>query len=216
VRKPWRVEEVLPAPRRPDRRPVVLSPDEVLRFLDGVPGPKHRAILTTCYAAGLRISEALHLRPTDIDSRRMVIRVAAGKGQKDRYVMLSARLLDLLRTWWHTTHPTGWLFPGNRPGQALSAHAVEKVCHRRVPMEITVDVPAPMANQPSEELARRTRLLLVIDEVQAGRLTRPAAAQALQMTLDEFLIEAGRHGLYAIDYSVEDFRREVAAIGNDV
>ena len=130
LRKPWRVEEVLPAPRKPDRLPVVLSPAEVLRFLDCVPGPKHRAILTTCYAAGLRISEVLHLRPTDIDSRRMVIHVADGKGQKDRYVMLSVTLLALLRTWWQTTRPTGWLFPGDRPGQALSAHAVEKVCQQ--------------------------------------------------------------------------------------
>jgi site-specific recombinase XerD len=60
----------------------------------------------------------------------MVIRVAAGKGPKDRDVMLSARLVELLRTWWRTTHPTEWLVPGDRPGQPLSAHAVEKVCQQ--------------------------------------------------------------------------------------
>jgi integrase/recombinase XerD len=75
------------------------------------PGLKHRAILTTCYAAGLRISEALHLKPTDIDSSRVVIRVEQGKGQKDRYVMLSPKLLELLRAWWHVTRPQRWLFP---------------------------------------------------------------------------------------------------------
>jgi integrase len=73
---------------------------------------KHRAILTTCYAAGLRISEVLHLKPTDIDSARMVIRVEQGKGQKDRYVMLSPKLLELLRAWWHVARPRQWLFPG--------------------------------------------------------------------------------------------------------
>ncbi len=126
----WRVEDIIPAPKRPQRLPVVLSPDEVLQFLACVPGPKHRAILTTCYAAGLRISEVLHLRPTDIDSRRMVIRVDQGKGQKDRYVMLSSQLLELLRAWWRAERPTPWLFPGDRPGQAISKDAVEQACQK--------------------------------------------------------------------------------------
>ena len=76
-------------------------------------------------------------------------------------------------------------------------------------MEITVDIPAALAGQPTEELAKRARLLLVIDEVRAGRLTRSGAARALGMALDEFLIEAGRHGLYAIDYDLDDFKREL-------
>ena len=72
--KAWTFDHVIPAPKKPRPLPVVLSPDEVRPFLDCVPTLEHRAILTTCYAAGLRISEALHLRPTDIDSRRMMIR----------------------------------------------------------------------------------------------------------------------------------------------
>ena len=79
-------------------------------------------------------------------------------------------------------------------------------------MEIVVEVPSPLTDQSTEELSKRARLLLVIDEVQAGRLTRPAAARALEMTLDEFLIAAGRHGLYAIDYELGDFRRELDSI----
>jgi site-specific recombinase XerD len=130
LRKTWHVEEILPAPQKPDRLPVVLSSEEVLHFLECVRGLKHRAMLTTCYAAGLRISEVLHLRPTDIDSRRMVIRVEHGKGQKDRYVMLSPKLLELLRTWWRMARPTPWLFPGDRPGQAISKEAVEKACQK--------------------------------------------------------------------------------------
>jgi integrase/recombinase XerD len=142
LKKTWTVEDIIPAPKRPQRLPVVLSPGEVLQFLECVPGPKHRAILTTCYAAGLRISEVLHLRPTDIDSRRMVIRIDQGKGQKDRYVMLSPKLLELLRTWWRMERPTLWLFPGDRPGQAISKDAVEQACQKarrrsRIPKPIT-------------------------------------------------------------------------------
>jgi integrase/recombinase XerD len=142
LKKAWRVEDIIPAPKKPQRLPVVLSPDEVLQFLACVPSLKHQAILTTCYAAGLRISEVLHLRPTDIDSRRMVIRVDQGKGQKDRYVMLSPRLLELLRTWWRVARPTEWLFPGDRPGQAISKDAVEQACQKarrrcRIPKPIT-------------------------------------------------------------------------------
>ena len=79
-------------------------------------------------------------------------------------------------------------------------------------MEITVDIPEPLSGQPIEELATRARLLLVIDEVRAGRLTRASAARALGMTLDDFLIEAGRHGLFAIEHDVDDFKRELRAI----
>jgi hypothetical protein len=79
-------------------------------------------------------------------------------------------------------------------------------------MEITVPIPRPLSGQPTEELAKRARLLLVIDEVRTGRLTRAGAAVALDMTFDEFVIEAGRHGLEAIDYDVEDFKRELATI----
>ena len=82
-------------------------------------------------------------------------------------------------------------------------------------MEITVEVPGPLSGQSTEELARRARLLLVIDEVRAGRLTRAGAARALDRALDDFLIEAGRHGLYAIDQDVDDFTRELRAIPQD-
>jgi len=79
-------------------------------------------------------------------------------------------------------------------------------------MEITVEIPDPLTGQSSEELARRVRLLLVVDEVRAGRLTRAAAARALDMTLDAFVVEAGQHGLYAIDYDIDDFKQELGSI----
>jgi integrase/recombinase XerD len=83
LNKDWTLEDVIPAPKKPQRLPVVLSPEEVVQFLSCVASTKQRAILTTCYAAGLRISETVHLKLTDIDSQRMVIRVDQGKGQKD-------------------------------------------------------------------------------------------------------------------------------------
>jgi integrase len=119
LKKDWVFEDVIPAPKKPQKLPVVLSPEEVLHFLGCVGNTKQRAILTTCYAAGLRISEALHLKPTDIDRQRMVIRVDQGKGQKDRYVMLSPKLLETLRGYWRTVRPRGgWLFEGERSGQS--------------------------------------------------------------------------------------------------
>lgn len=142
LQKPWTVAVVIPAPKRPQTLPVILSRAEVVQFLDSVTLPTHRVILTTCYAAGLRISEAVHLTLPAIDSQRMVLRVAQGKGQKDRYVMLSPTLLAILREWWRVRRPRHWLFPGDRPGCPITAHAVDRACqqaHRRcgIPKPIT-------------------------------------------------------------------------------
>jgi integrase/recombinase XerD len=128
LHKDWSVEDIIPAPKKPQKLPIVLSPEEVRRFLSCVASPKHRTILTTCYAAGLRISEAVRLKPTEIDSQRMVIRVEQGKGQKDRYVMLSPRLLEILRDWWRLEKPKPWLFPGHIPGRPITRNAVEDAC----------------------------------------------------------------------------------------
>jgi integrase/recombinase XerD len=130
LKKDWTFEDVIPAPKKPQKLPVVLSPEEVLQFLECVGSTKHRAILTTCYAAGLRISEAVRLKPTDVDSQRMVIRVDQGKGRKDRYVMLSPKLLDTLRSYWRAIQPKGWLFDGDVPGQPISTSAVELACQK--------------------------------------------------------------------------------------
>lgn len=130
LKKDWTFEDSIPAPKKPQTLPIVLSPSEVLQFLGSVANTKHRAILTTCYAAGLRISEAVHLKPTDIDSQRMVIRVEQGKGQKDRYVMLSPKLLETLRSYWRAVHPKDWLFPGDIPGKPITKDAVESVCQK--------------------------------------------------------------------------------------
>jgi integrase/recombinase XerD len=128
LQKAWTVDVVIPTPKVPDTLPVVLSPAEVVQFLASVAHPKHRTILTTCYAAGLRISEAVRLTPPAIDSQRMVLRVAQGKGQKDRYVMLSPRLLEILREWWRVSRSRPWLFPGNRPGTPITTRAVHRAC----------------------------------------------------------------------------------------
>jgi len=87
-------------------------------------------ILTTCYAAGLRISEAVRLKATAIDSARMVVRVAQGKGHKDRYVMLSPKLLEILRSYWRAVRPKEWLFPGGREDRPITKDAVEAACQK--------------------------------------------------------------------------------------
>ena len=106
LKKDWDIEDVIPAPKKPQTLPIILSPEEVVQFLEAVKKPKHRTILTTCYAAGLRISEAVHLTIPTIDSQRMVLRIDQGKGQKDRYVMLSPMLLQILRDWWKLHRPS--------------------------------------------------------------------------------------------------------------
>jgi integrase/recombinase XerD len=130
LNKTWSFREVLPLPKKPQKLPLILSPEEVLHFLGSVQSLKHRVILTVCYAAGLRISEAVHLKSTAIDSRRMVIRVVQGKGQKDRYVMLSPKLLEILRSYWKAVHPRDWLFPGAHPGLPITKDAVEAACQK--------------------------------------------------------------------------------------
>ena len=130
LKKDWTFQDIIPAPKKPQTLPIVLGPAEVLQFLACIESTKHRAILTTCYAAGLRISEAVHLKPTDIDSQRMVIRVEQGKGQKDRYVMLSPTLLETLRGYWRVVRPKDWLFPGDLAGKPITKDAVENACKK--------------------------------------------------------------------------------------
>jgi integrase/recombinase XerD len=112
----------------PRKLPVVLSPTEVAIFFKHVGIIKFRAALMTCYGAGLRISEVVHLRIEDIDSSRMVIHVRDGKGAKDRYTMLSPKLLDLLRLYWRFQRPAEWLFPAIKPNRHISANTLQQVC----------------------------------------------------------------------------------------
>jgi integrase/recombinase XerD len=111
--------------------PVVLSPEEVAQFFDHVPSVKYRAVLMLCYGAGLRIGEAIAVRVGDIDSQRMVIRIEQGKGRKDRYVMLSPRLRQVLRSYYRAARPGGpeaWMFPSWRPDRHLSATSISQAC----------------------------------------------------------------------------------------
>jgi len=137
---PFKVERILP-PKREKRLPEVLGREEVLALLRSVVSLKHRVILTAMYAAGLRISEACSLRISDIDSKRMVMRICQGKGAKDRYVMLSGKLLDMLRKYWLAARPEGYLFPGRRAGSHVTPDAVRKSFHEAAALAgITKDV----------------------------------------------------------------------------
>jgi site-specific recombinase XerD len=122
----------------PRKMPVVLSPEEVARFLEAAPGVKYKAAFSVAYGAGLRVSEVAALKVCDIDSKRMMLRVDQGKGRKDRHAMLSPVLLDLLRDWWRIARPTAWLFPGRDPLQPMSTRQLNRACHAAADMaEIT-------------------------------------------------------------------------------
>jgi integrase/recombinase XerD len=120
--------------RAPRKLPVVLSPEEVARLLDAAPSLKYKAALSVAYGAGLRVSEVVALKVSDIDSKRMIIRVEQGKGRKDRYVMLSPQLLELLRAWYRVARPQGWLFPGRDPIQPMTTRQLNRACHAAAQM----------------------------------------------------------------------------------
>jgi integrase/recombinase XerD len=123
----------IPWPKKPKTLPDVLTGGEVEHLFRQIKSIKHRTILMTAYGAGLRISEACSLQTADIDSERMLIHVRGGKGAKDRYVMLSGRLLVALRTYWKAIRPQGlFLFPGAIPGRPISTGAVQRVLHKVV------------------------------------------------------------------------------------
>jgi integrase/recombinase XerD len=128
LNRPQEVERI-PYPKIPKTLPDVLTQDEVMAIIDAVESIKHRVIIATAYAAGLRITEACNLRCLgDIDSSRMLIHVRAGKGGKDRYVMLSERLRVMLRDYWKQVRPEGiYLFPGAQPDRPISPVSVYTV-----------------------------------------------------------------------------------------
>lgn len=120
--------ERIPYARKRRQLPVILSVDEIARFLAAVPSLKHRTALMTAYAAGLRVSEVVHLKITDIDSSRMLIRVEQGKGGRDRYVLLSPQLLVVLRAYWREVRPAHWLFPGQDKSRPLDGSVLQWAC----------------------------------------------------------------------------------------
>lgn len=129
LRKSWALDEI-PAPKKPQTLPIILSQEEVSIFLQCATSPKHHAIFSILYAAGLRVSEACQLKITDIDSQRMTLRVDQGKGNKDRYSLLSPRLLEILRHYWKQQRPVYWLFPSPRLNQPISRDAVGLACQK--------------------------------------------------------------------------------------
>ncbi|MCK6551835.1 site-specific integrase [Myxococcota bacterium] len=127
--RPTEVERVAYA-KRPKKLPTVLSPEEVAALLEAVRPVMYRVALMTAYAAGLRVSETVRLRPEDIDSPRMLIHVRCGKGQKDRVVPLSQRLLETLRRYYAVARPKEWLFPNHRGTKPISARSMHRAMQR--------------------------------------------------------------------------------------
>jgi site-specific recombinase XerD len=122
----------IPLPRKADPLPAILSREEVARLLASVADLRMRTLLTTIYAAGLRVSEAVTLQVGDINSARMTIHVRVGKGQRDRYVMLAPQLLAILRAHWRRGRPRSWLFPGPDPSRPITTRTVRRVCRLAV------------------------------------------------------------------------------------
>jgi len=122
----WNVAKI---PRRkPEKRlPVVLDGSEIKQLFAVTTNLKHRALLMTTYSAGLRVSETAHLKVCDVDSKRMQLRIAQGKGKKDRYALLSPVTLNLLRDYWRQYRPFSWLFPGRLPESPISTRSIQKV-----------------------------------------------------------------------------------------
>jgi integrase len=123
----WIVTHV-PYGQRPKTLPVVLSGDEVARIIACIINIKHRTVILTLYSAGLRISEGLNLKVPDIDSERMTLKINQGKGQKDRYVPISPRLLTELRLYWRDQRPSQYFFPGKTDDTPLNKAVIQKVC----------------------------------------------------------------------------------------
>lgn len=129
------------AGKAPETLPLVLSADEIVFFLQAVEGLRNRTALTVCYAAGLRIGEAVRLKAGDIDSRRMLIHVERGKGGAERYAMLSPRLLEVLRAYWRRARPGVWLFPGRDPGSHVTINGLQQAA-RAARKRAGIDKPA--------------------------------------------------------------------------
>ena len=113
----------------PRKLPRVLSPEDVLRLLEAAQNPKYKAALSVAYGAGLRAMEVVALKVTDIDSQRMLIRVEQGKGRKDRFAMLSPKLLELLRDWYRIARPRMFFFPGQDKISPMTTRQLNRICH---------------------------------------------------------------------------------------
>jgi site-specific recombinase XerD len=120
----------IPRARQPKRLPEILSREEVAALIEKTGHLKHRMLLMTAYGAGLRVNELCHLKVRHIDSARMTIRVEQGKGAKDRYTLLSPRLLEELRGYWVAQRPKEWLFPGQNDAEPISDTSVQKLFYR--------------------------------------------------------------------------------------
>jgi site-specific recombinase XerD len=129
LHREWKVEKI-PHPKKEKKLPVVLAQEEVKKLLEAVSNLKHRVMLMSAYSGGLRVSEVANLKVVDIDSKRMLIRVEQGKGKKDRYTLLSKTLLEELRNYYIAYRPNKWLFPGNRPDEAIDTGSIQRIFKR--------------------------------------------------------------------------------------
>ena len=177
----------------PRKIPVVLSPEEVARFLEAAPGVKYKAAFSAAYGAGLRVSEVAALKVSDIDSERMLLRIEQGKGRKDRHAMLSPVLLELLRDWWRIARPKAWLFPGRDPLQPMSTRQLNRACHAAANMaEITKRVsPHTLRHSFATHLLEQNTDIRVI-QVLLGHAKLDTTALYTRIATNELRVSAAR------------------------
>ena len=160
--------------RQPKTLPVVLSPEEVARFLESVPSRRDRVALTTAYATGLRASEVVGLRIQDIDSSRMVIQVVNGKGGKQRYVMLSPKLLGILRAYWKIERPCYWLFPGRGGNNHSIRPFSTRLAQRRLRQQASASMqPSTASGTPLQRISLSRRLISPLSRPYLATVTCP-------------------------------------------
>ena len=167
----------------PRKAPVVLSQEEVARLLQAAPSLKYKAALSVAYGAGLRVSEVAHLKVSDIDSGRMMLRVEQGKGQRDRDVMLSPQLLQLLREWWKAARPQVWLFPGQNPINPVTARQLNRA----------VTAAKDLAESPSAFLPIRSGTALRPPARTGRRHSRDPGVVGARQARDDRALHPRRH-----------------------
>jgi site-specific recombinase XerD len=140
LNRTWNIDKI-PRPKQEKKLPIVLSLKEVQKLFDVTDNLKHCVILMTIYSAGLRVSEAAHLQLTDIDSTRMTIRVEQGKGNKDRYTILSKALLPELRAYYKVYRPESWLFPGSEVDRPVSTTTIQRLFQKAKKKPVFASLP---------------------------------------------------------------------------
>jgi integrase/recombinase XerD len=187
------------------KMPAVLSLEEVARLLEAARGPKYKAALGAAYGAGLRVSEVVSLKVSDIDSERMLLRIEQGKGRKDRFAMLSPKLLELLRDWHRIARPAVWLFPGRDPMLPMTTRQFARAVHAAASMAVIKKRVTPHTLL-AYAFGRTTSRISVVDG-------RKRVRRGVHRPMDQWDVLIKDH--HAAYITWHEFERNLKAIANN-